>query len=38
VNTRQANDIVRRVVAWANQGDDEDLERSGAARSSRWAI
>ena len=38
VNSRQAGDIVRRVLLWANQGDDEDLERSGPAQSSRWAI
>lgn len=38
VNSRQAGDIVRRLIAWANQGDDEDLERSGAARSSRYAL
>lgn len=38
VNSRQAGDIVRRLVAWANQGDDEDLERSGNPRSARWAI
>jgi hypothetical protein len=38
VNTRQATVIVRRLSAWANQGDDEDLEQSGAPRanSSRW--
>jgi hypothetical protein len=39
INSRHAGDIVRRLVAWANQGDDEDLERSGAKpRGSRWAI
>ncbi len=37
-NSRQAGDIVRRLLAWANQGD-EDLEQTGAPRSgSRWAI
>src|SRR5207253_7990838 len=35
-NTRQAGDIIRRLASWANQGDDEDLEQSGVARSSRW--
>jgi hypothetical protein len=36
-NSRQATDIARRLVAWANH--DEDLEQSGAPRSgSRWAI
>ena len=29
INSRQAGEIVRRLSAWANQGDDEDLERSG---------
>jgi len=37
VNSRQAGEIVRRLGAWANQGD-EDLERSGSPRGSRWAI
>ena len=37
-NSRQAGEIVRRLLAWANQGDDEDLERSGNPRGSRWAI
>ena len=37
-NSRQAGEIIRRLVAWANQGD-EDLEQSGSgARSSRWAV
>jgi HEAT repeat protein len=38
VNSRQAGDIVRRLSAWANQGDDEDLERSGNPRASRWVM
>jgi HEAT repeats len=38
VNSRQAGDIVRRLIAWANQGDDEDMERSGNPRGSRWAL
>jgi HEAT repeats len=38
INSRQAGDIVRRLTAWANQGDEEDLERSGNPRASRWAI
>jgi hypothetical protein len=38
-HTRQATDIIRRLAAWANQGDDEDLERSGAPHvASRWTI
>ncbi|MBM3995801.1 MAG: HEAT repeat domain-containing protein [Planctomycetes bacterium] len=38
VNSRQAGDVVRRLLAWANQGDDE-LEQSGAPRGgSRWTI
>lgn len=38
VNSRQATDIVRRLIAWASQGE-EDLEQSGAARpASRWTI
>jgi hypothetical protein len=36
LNSRQAGDVIRRLVAWANQGD-EDLEASGT-RGSRWAI
>jgi hypothetical protein len=36
-NSRQAGDIIRRLAAWANQGED-DLEQSGAPRGSRWAI
>ncbi len=38
VNSRQAGDIVRRLVAWVSQGDEEDLERSGNPRNSRWAM
>ena len=39
LNSRQATDIIRRLAAWANQGDDEDLERSGSnPRGSRWSI
>lgn len=38
VNSRQAGEIVRRLGAWANQGNDEDMERSGNPRGSRWAI
>jgi hypothetical protein len=38
VNSRQAGDIVRRLGAWANQGDDEDLERSGGPRGLRWTV
>lgn len=38
INTRQATDIIRRLTAWASQGADEDLERSGTGRSSRWNI
>jgi hypothetical protein len=38
VNSRLAADIVKRLIVWANQGDDEDLEQSGAPRASRWAI
>jgi hypothetical protein len=37
VNSRQAGEIVRRLIAWANQGED-DLEQSGNPRGSRWAI
>jgi hypothetical protein len=29
INSRQATDIIRRLSAWANQGGEEDLERSG---------
>ena len=29
LNSRQTAEIIRRLIAWANQGDDEDLERSG---------
>lgn len=36
-NSRHATDIVRRLLAWANQGED-DLEQSGNPRNSRWAI
>lgn len=37
--SRVAGDIVRRLIAWANQGADEDLEQSGIPRGgSRWAI
>ena len=36
-NSRQATDIIRRVMAWASQGED-DLEQSGGPRNSRWAI
>ncbi len=38
VQSRQAGEIVRRLGAWANQGDDEDMERSGNPRGSRWAV
>lgn len=37
VATRQATEIIRRLSAWASQGEEE-LERSGAPRKSRWAI
>ena len=39
VNTRQAAEIIRRVIAWASQGE-EDLERSGlpATAGARWAV
>jgi len=37
--SRQATDIIRRLAGWANQGDDEDLEQSGAnQRASRWTM
>jgi hypothetical protein len=36
IASRQAADIIRRLAAWANQGDD--LEQSGNPRGSRWAI
>ncbi len=38
ISSRHATDIIRRLAVWANQGDDEDLERSGNARGSRWTI
>jgi hypothetical protein len=38
VSSRQAGDVVRRLIAWANQGADEDMEQSGNARGSRWAV
>jgi hypothetical protein len=38
IHSRQATDIIRRLTAWVNQGDDEDLERSGNGRGSRWTI
>jgi hypothetical protein len=39
IHSRQASDIVRRVVAWANQGAEEDLEQSGApCNDHRWSI
>ena len=37
-NSRQATDIIRRLIAWATQGD-EDMEESGAPRpGSRWSV
>jgi hypothetical protein len=36
VNSRHATDIVRRLLAWANQGL-EDLEQSGLRGEARWA-
>ncbi len=36
INSRHATDIVRRLLAWANQGE-EDLEQSGNPRNSRWS-
>jgi hypothetical protein len=38
INSRQTGDIIRRLLAWANQGEDEDLDRSGTPRSSRFAV
>lgn len=38
INSRQATDIIRRLIAWSTQGD-EDLEQSGGPRpGSRWSI
>jgi hypothetical protein len=38
LNSRQAGEIIRRLLGWANQGED-DLEQSGVPRNgSRWAI
>jgi hypothetical protein len=37
VNTRMATEIIRRVIAWANQGV-EDLERSGLNNKSRFTM
>jgi hypothetical protein len=38
LNSRQAGEIIRRLLGWANQGED-DLEQSGVPRGgSRWAI
>ena len=37
INTRQAAEIIRRLIGWASQGE-EDLERSGLPTGSRWAI
>jgi hypothetical protein len=37
VNSRQANEIVRRLGAWANQ-NDENLEDSGNSPRSVWAL
>jgi hypothetical protein len=37
VASRQAGEIVRRLITWANQGED-DLEQSGTARGSLWAV
>lgn len=34
-NSRQATDIIRRLMAWANQGD-EDFEQTPKPRGSRW--
>jgi hypothetical protein len=38
INSRQATDIIRRVINWANQG--EDLEHSGTrgGNNSRWSV
>jgi hypothetical protein len=38
LGSKQTGDIIRRLIAWANQGDDEELERSGNPRAARWAI
>jgi hypothetical protein len=38
INSRQATDVIRRLAAWANHSDDEDLEHSGQPRGSRWSL
>jgi hypothetical protein len=37
INSRQATDIVRRLMAWVSQGEDE-MERSGTRGGNRWAF